>query len=369
MTSPKVYFYIPGSESLNVLYFLAERYPASLVVITNSISVREVCILLELTCLYKVFYSKSEVKSKYSFLNFLNNTKHLKIIGNIAFKISNLIYMVGGIYRAKKMTKMMPEGSTLYYSTFFYDVLGIIFLRAAIKNNRIKVKLVWPNKVRFNKVEHPGILSEAYYLNVLTENLLVFHLHCAVGRVIGINPCYLHKRNVHFYHEEENITRRINYKLVNKAFSSIEIINSNKPKVIFLGDYSVEHGVSVYGKVYLDVLDVLANNKWVDVYYKPHPLYTSISHNLLERLNILDTQLPVEFFDDGSWVYIIAFSTNSFAAAKLSKCICLLKLDVLKMNANARFGFLDMMKGGDNKIIYPSSFMELSELLNGCSIV
>jgi hypothetical protein len=367
MPSKKIYFYIPGAESLNFLYFLAERYGSALIVITPSISVKEICNILELAYIQPVFYDFSEKSNTSLGSWYLKNNWCSSFFRGFCCKIHELFCMTVKMVKAKKMVDSLCPGATLYYSTFFYDVPGILFLGFLIRSKKTIVKLVWSNNLmKFDKVEHPSLFSIASYLNFFIPNLFAFHLDPAFGRIIGVNPDYLRARGLEFFYRDEKIECTLQDKYKKKALSLLKIKAAEKPRVLFLGDYSIENGISFYGDTYLDVLNLLGEIGTIDTYYKPHPLYHSITHSALRNLNVLDTQIPVEFLDDGSWEYIISYATAALTTRKLSKCICLLKLEELETKAFDVPEFLKLLEEVDNQIIYPENLSSLKLLLRSC---
>lgn len=362
MRNKNVYFYIPGAESLNILYFLAEKHMTNLIVISQSVSVVEICNILGVRHVYPEFYilpvCKFDLNSKWKTLN-----NFIRFIENIYFKLRDLNCMIKVIFEVRKQISSIPKNSTIYYSTFFYDVPGIIFLGTATKRNDISVRLIWPNPVRFNKTVKPPLISETFILNILTSNLFTHHQHPIAGRIIGINPNYLALKELSF--ENDNfVTETILPNIYKEAaISKLKIKTNNRKRVIFLGEYSVEHGIRTYGKMYLQLIELLGKLDYLDVYYKPHPLYHSITHPALKGVTILDTQIPVEFLDDGSWAYFIAFFTAGLITKKKSKCICLLKLEELKKTSINIDESIKIMEKSSNEMIYPKSFHHFEELL------
>jgi hypothetical protein len=364
MNKRKIYFYIPGGESLNILYFLAGQYGCDLIVITSSIFVREVCGLMNIVCIYPKFNPTSVSRNTMT-KDWLGRQKKLSNLIKVISGLCNLLSMVIVIYKAKKVVASMPNGCTLYYSTYYYDVPGIIFLGEAIRSTRVNVKLAWPSKVRFDKIKNPAMLSEAFFLNKLTENLFTYHLHPTNGRVIGVNPEYLRTKNIQFIDDEEVKECELPYIYKKKAFSLLGIKSHSKVRVLLLGEYSVEECISTYGEVYLKMLNMISEIDGVQVFYKPHPSYHILSHPSLKKISVLDTRIPVEFLDDGSWSYIVAFFTASLMTKKQSRCICLLKLRELGV---VPFDFdesIKLMKKSSNNIIYPECLAEFEMLLNG----
>jgi hypothetical protein len=363
----KIYFYIPGAESLNVLYFLAEQYGENLAVITPSISVKKVCEIIGLNYLTPTFCNSSDKAGEVAVLKYFKNVRYLAFLNKAICKAHDLFNMILKLVQAKKMVGSIMPGSVLYYSTFFFDVPGILFLGSAIKSKKISIKLIWPSNVRFNETIQPSAFTVAFFLNVLTSNLFVFHSYPSGGRIIGVNPGYLRARKIYFFHESEETKCALPEKYIKKAFSLLDIKFTSRPRVLFLGEYSVENGVAAYGSVYLKLLSLLGNMEMFDTYYKPHPLYHSIRHPSLNNLRILDTQIPVEFLDDGSWSYIIAFHTASLMTRKASKCICLLALEELDTKIFDQVKLLKLMEKSANQLVYPKNLNALKLLLRNCT--
>lgn len=362
MLNNKIYFYMPGAESLNLLYFLAERYNNDLIVITPSVSVKEVCEIIGLNYMNPKFYNSSEKKE--IGLKYLKNAKFFSFLNILYCKIYELFHMIIKMIQAKKMTASLEPGSILYYSTFFYDVPGILFLGSAVRSKKISVKLVWPSEtMRFNAIGHISLFTTTFYLNILTSRLFSFHLDPMFGRVIGVNPRYIRTRKLQFFYENEKFENALPDKYIKKALSFLNVKFAKNPRVLFLGDYSVEDGITAYGDTFLKVLSLLSEIDTIDTYYKPHPLYHSINHSALKKISVLDTQIPVEFLDDGSWLYIISFATTAFMKFKSSKCICLLKLDDLKTKSFDLAEFLKLLDKSVNQIIYPQNLNAFKVLL------
>ena len=128
----KVFFYIPGLESVNVLYFLANKYSNNLIIITTSISIHKVCEIIGLKYINpEYFRQKTESKIIKNLRNY--NINNISLASNLAIKAMELLKLIVAIYRAKEVVDTLEPGSKLYYSTFFVDVLGILFLRMALE--------------------------------------------------------------------------------------------------------------------------------------------------------------------------------------------------------------------------------------------
>jgi len=365
MPNKKIYFYIPGTESYNLLYFLADRYGKDLIVITSSISVKEVCEIIGLDYVNPIFYNPSD-NNKSIGLDWLKNYKHISLLVNFFRKINNLFIMLIKMVQAKKMVGTIAAGSTLYYSTFLYDVPGILFLGAAIRSGGIFIKLVRPNSlIAFDQTCQPSLFSITFFLNILTDHLFLFHLDPIFGRVVGVNPHYLNVRKIQFFYDNEKLESDLSDKYKKIAFSKLNIKRNKIPKILFLGGYSIEADVSVYGGIYLKVLNLFSEIDSIDMYYKPHPLYHSINYSALKNISVLDTQIPVEFLDDGSWLYLVSFATTAFMTPKSSKCICLLKLHKERVYGFNKDGFLELLDKSSNEIIYPHSLNAIKLLLEG----
>ena len=121
--------------------------------------------------------------------------------------------------------------------------------------------------------------------------------------------------------------------------------------------------MAYYGDIYLKLSELFSNLKSIDVYYKPHPMYNSISHSSLKSILILDTQIPVELLDDGSWLYIVGFYTASLVTKKTSRCICLLELEEIQSVTNHNLKLRKLMKESRNKLIYPKNLESLRSIL------
>ena len=359
----RIYFYIPGAESLQILYFLASKHGDNLVVITPSLSVKEVCVVIGVESINADFHSSS-VSSASINAKWVKRCKPVDHLSGIIYQLADLISCCIVIIRAKSMVKTMPHGCILYYSTYYFDVSGMIFLREALRSRKIYTKFMWPSEIRFNKTSRPPIMSRAFILNRMTSNLFAFHQHPIVGRGVGVNPRFLSENNAEFVYNVELKRHILPKKFKFKAISSLNLEFKNKSRVLFLGEYSVEEGVSTYGDVYLRLLKLMSELKGVDVFYKPHPLYHSINHDALKGISILDTQLPVELLDDGSWTFIVGFLTAALITKKVSKCISLIKikeLGTVPFNYNESLKWLN---GSVNEIIYPTSMLSFERLLN-----
>ena len=362
----RVYLYIPGLESINVLYFLNEKYGNELMIISNSISVHQVCELLELKYMSANYFrvaSDSKFIKKIKNLNCVKKNSLLLRISNLIFKLVEFIQLLLKIFEAKKVVEKLEPSSKLYYSTLFIDVVGIIFLGAALENKNIIVRLIWPSKIRFNKFSYPSFFKITYWINILTGGLFVLHRYPSGGVFVGVSPDFLKKKGACFSYGEYASKFIPQRKYIKRAISLTPISWAKRPKILFLGDYSVENGIEAYGQIYVKIIELLGKLEKIDTYYKPHPMYTSIEHPSLKKIAVLDTQIPVELLDDGSWLYIVGFYTASLMKRKESKCICLLKLEEIQTEFFDLFQLQNLMIESDNKLIYPNNLESLKNLL------
>lgn len=357
------FFYIPGAESLNILYMLVERHGNNLIVFTPSISVIKVCEIMEVDYKIPEFCKPINESGKKFVLRYFKKFSRSIFFIDLITKLYEFYYILIKKKQVNKLVKSMPSGSFFYYSTFFFDVPGILFLEAVVSSKKISTKILWPSEIRFTKTKKPSLCTIAFFLNFLTSNLFAFHSHISGKRIIGINPEYLNIKNLIFSDENESLKSGLPEKYINAALSQLDINFKSQPRVLILGEYSVEQGIIKYGAVYLQVLKLLGEVNGIDVYYKPHPLYHSIIHPCLSGLSVLDTQIPVEFLDDGSWAYIISFFSASIMTSKVSKCICLLKLKELEINSIDLAKMLELNEKSVNEIIYPKELAEFEWLL------
>ena len=344
---------------MTILYFLIEKYKKNLTVITHSDSIKEICKLMRVSFLHPYFYQEEKGKAAGS-----PNNYFIKLIYT-----KSLIFLetIRRINQARQMQKSLKPGSIFYYSTFFYDVPGIIFLGEVIRNQKLFVRLIRPrNFMTFGKYENPPLFSLTYYLNLITSKLFSFHFDTTFGRVVGINPLFLRKNKVSFFYEKKDFSANLPYTYTERTILKYGIRSSPKARLLFLGDYSIEQGVSLYGEIYLRILEALSESKNVQIYFKPHPLYHSIKHPVLKKIKIIDTNLPVEFFDDGNWKFFISFATASFLSIKNSTCICLTNLSEIEPKKMDLVNFKKILDAYRDDIIYPSSLNDFISLIENC---
>lgn len=364
MNKNKFFFYIPSGESLSLLYFLSQTHRENLVVVSNSVSIIEICKFMNINFTVPNFSKvTTTLNKKYysiSFFKVINNYVLTKLLFRLLDFFINLINLL----KAKKFVNNIPANSTFYFSTFFYDIPGLLLLYSSINNSQVNTLLIKPrNYMKFGLTEKPKIVSSTFFLNIFTRNFFVFHLDPVFGRVVGANPSYFIEKNIFFSFKNRKINGVVDEKYIKKAIYRLHLKESKKRKILFLGEYSVENGEAIYGKVYLDVLKVLANSRKFDIYFKPHPQYHSINHPALTGLHILDSQLPVEFFDNGSWAFIISFATASILTKKKSKCINLLKLQEIECKTFDLDRFTSLLSASPNHLIYPVNLKSFNKLL------
>jgi hypothetical protein len=341
---------------LSILYFLIGKYKKNLTVITHSDSIKEICELMKVSFLHPYFYQKDKEVTAGSCNNYF-----IKLICS-----KSLIFLetIRKINQARQMQRSLIPGSTLYYSSFFYDVPGILFLGEVIRSQKLFVRLIRPrNFMAFSKYESPPLLSLTYYLNLITSKLFSFHFDPTFGRVVGINPLFLRKNKIPFFYQKKDFSKNIPYTYVESTILKYAIGSRFKARLLFLGDHSIEQGVSLYGEIYLRILEALSESKNVEIYFKPHPLYHSIKHPVLKRIKIIDTNLPVEFFDDGNWQFIISFVTASFLSLKKSPCVCLTNLSEIEPKNIDLVNFKKKLDSYRDDIIYPSSLNDFISLI------
>ena len=363
-TKTQVYFYIPGGESLIILYHLINKYNSLLVVITPSRTVVEVCKIFKINCVHPIFYEETNFSLIKKIKNF--NSKY-DLINQIKNKSIELFELFFTIFLAKKMSKQLLSDGIFYFSTFFYDSPGIIFFSFLSKRSDITCRLIWPSSIRFKEISKVPLFSVTFILNIILDNLFSFHLHPIGGRVVGLNPNFIEKKNIKFTSEFYNFPLCFKKEIKNNLLNSYNIVlDSKKINILFIGDYSVDHGISDLGQIYLETLfffDKLCIQEKINLYYKPHPNYQSIDHYSLKNFKIIRTQIPLEFFDNGSWDFIIGFASAVYTSLESKNCISLIKMKGLNSKGNNIPGAIIWMENLPKNLIFPSSLEELEKII------
>jgi len=321
---PKTYFYIPSGESLWLLYELYNKYGKSLVVISDSRSIKSLSEILGIEIIVP-----NISKDFFPYLN-IEDIK-ISVIKEIFTKIKEYINVFFRISNILRVIKSVEKSSRYYHSVFLYDTEGLLLLNLLINKKFIRLRLIWPNKFRFNAYKKPNLFSMASLLNLLFGNVYCFHFHELGVKVIGINPDYLTKKKIKIHSLDSERNHSLSIELKKKVYEEIfKNFQLNRIRILFLGSYSVENGIEEYGEVYKIVLRTLGDlnqNPNYSVFYKPHIDYHSISHPLLNSLNVIKEEIPVELLDvEKSWDYVIGFSSATYKYFHSTKMISLLDL-------------------------------------------